>query len=1097
VEVEHTSRWIQSRGRKAAAFALFAFALLTALTLASAARSEIEAPPPPQVWSDKADYAPGELVTLSGANWAPGEPVHIRVNDDAGQTWSRDVDVVADENGSFSDQFNLPDWFVAVYNVTATGASSGTATWSFTDGTIRFELATVDNAAPSGFTWSVDWQVFSGGTCTAPATSSGTANLTDNALASGTNPGGNQNDSAKPTNVTVTGTFAGQYVFDYWSDSPTSTTPSANVCKPGVQGGQNFTRLYAHFKPVLRFQLATAGNDANGVAGFTWSVNWQFRATTGCMGMPGASGSASYTVNALTGGTQPTLSTTQGVQPTGASATGSFSSYTFQYWSDSAASTTPLTGSALCKSWNGSAGGAVTLFAHFTADAIPPTTTATPSPAANGVGWNKTNVSVNLNATDNAGGSGVKEITYSASGAQSIASTTVAGNSVTGISFTAEGTTTLSFFAKDNAGNTESTKTLVIKIDKTAPSLNATAVKGTAPAFADGVAYSENSWTNQDVKVTFSCSDPGGSGVAAGSPSPASQTFTAEGEHTASSSCADVAGNSANKNFGVRIDKTAPTIVATLTPAPNSNGWNNTDVTVSYVCADDRSGLDPAYGNDGAGCWNDDHASAEGTTQFVNRAIFDRAGNMASVSPSVFIDKTSPNLTVSHSADGDNSWNVSDPVTVHVNASDGGSGLDGAPSCEVDNSPASLSGSGPWTLSVSGEGEHDVDCSVSDLASNSASASDTVKIDTVAPSIALSHTANAAGWNKTSPVSVAIAVSDATSGLAGAPTCEVDGSPATVTGSASPYHVAVSGEGTHAVECSVSDEAGNSNSDDDEVKIDLTAPTVNCGSADGAWHANNVSIGCTASDGGSGLDNSGDASFNLSTSVAAGLETDNASTNSRVVKDKAGNETTAGPVAHNKIDRKGPAVSLTCPASPVLKDSAATASWSASDGGSGLVGPSSGTISLDTTSVGSHTATVPAGFKKDNVDNGSEAASCNYSVVYNWRGFFQPVDNLPALNKAKAGSAIPVKFSLGGNQGMNIFMAGYPSSTAVTCGNTGNADLIESTVTAGQSSLNYDAAADQYNYVWKTQTTWANSCRTLTVKLVDGTVHQANFWFVK
>ena len=93
------------------------------------------------------------------------------------------------------------------------------------------------------------------------------------------------------------------------------------------------------------------------------------------------------------------------------------------------------------------------------------------------------------------------------------------------------------------------------------------------------------------------------------------------------------------------------------------------------------------------------------------------------VSDQTLEDSIAPSLTVAHIADGDNGWNVSDPVTVHVNASDGGSGLDGAPSCEVDNSPASLSGSGPWTLSVSGEGEHDVDCSVSDLASNSARAS--------------------------------------------------------------------------------------------------------------------------------------------------------------------------------------------------------------------------------------------------------------------------------------------------------------------------------------------------------------------------------------
>jgi len=127
-KVKSATHW-----RKVFALTVFGALMLAALAFANSGRAAIETPPPPSVWSDKADYAPGEQVTLSGANWAPGESVHIRVNDDAGQTWSRDADVTADGNGAISDQFNLPDWFVAVYNVTATGASSGTATWSFTD----------------------------------------------------------------------------------------------------------------------------------------------------------------------------------------------------------------------------------------------------------------------------------------------------------------------------------------------------------------------------------------------------------------------------------------------------------------------------------------------------------------------------------------------------------------------------------------------------------------------------------------------------------------------------------------------------------------------------------------------------------------------------------------------------------------------------------------------------------------------------------------------------------------------------------------------------------------------------------------------------
>src|SRR5436305_11420529 len=53
----------------------------------------------PWISSDMPDYPPGALVTLISQNWQPGEAVHINVNDDAGQTWSRNVDLTADSNG--------------------------------------------------------------------------------------------------------------------------------------------------------------------------------------------------------------------------------------------------------------------------------------------------------------------------------------------------------------------------------------------------------------------------------------------------------------------------------------------------------------------------------------------------------------------------------------------------------------------------------------------------------------------------------------------------------------------------------------------------------------------------------------------------------------------------------------------------------------------------------------------------------------------------------------------------------------------------------------------------------------------------------------
>ena len=90
----------------------------------------------PTISSDKPDYNPGDTVTLTGGSWQAGEAVHIFVNDDIGQTWSYSTDVTASDTGGFVMSFVLPNAFIASYAVTATGAISGTAKTSFTDGNL-------------------------------------------------------------------------------------------------------------------------------------------------------------------------------------------------------------------------------------------------------------------------------------------------------------------------------------------------------------------------------------------------------------------------------------------------------------------------------------------------------------------------------------------------------------------------------------------------------------------------------------------------------------------------------------------------------------------------------------------------------------------------------------------------------------------------------------------------------------------------------------------------------------------------------------------------------------------------------------------------
>jgi hypothetical protein len=104
-------------------------------------------------------------------------------------------------------------------------------------------------------------------------------------------------------------------------------------------------------------------------------------------------------------------------------------------------------------------------------DTTPPVTIAAVSPGPNVNGWNNSNVLVTLNSTDNEpGGTGVKQVSYSATGAQTIASTVVNGAS-TSFTITAEGITTITFFGTDNSGNIETARTMTINIDKTPPAV--------------------------------------------------------------------------------------------------------------------------------------------------------------------------------------------------------------------------------------------------------------------------------------------------------------------------------------------------------------------------------------------------------------------------------------------------------------------------------------------------------------------------------------------------------------------------------------------------------------------------------------------------
>ena len=174
------------------------------------------------------------------------------------------------------------------------------------------------------------------------------------------------------------------------------------------------------------------------------------------------------------------------------------------------------------------------------------------------------------------------------------------------------------------------------------------------------------------------------------------------------------------------------------------------------------------------------------------------------------------------------------------------------------------------------------------------------------------------------------------------------------------------------------------------INIDKTAPLLNCTAPAAVWQMLDASASCSASDSASGLANPSQAAFSVATAVANGTETSGATIPAVTVFDVAGNSATQGPFGPFLVDKKAPVIAgLTIsPAAPVFGQ-AVTASYSCSDGGSGVVrcGPagspsipataSTGTLTSPADgSVGAHAFTVTS---TDLVGNSTQS-SVNYTV---------------------------------------------------------------------------------------------------------------------
>jgi hypothetical protein len=112
------------------------------------------------------------------------------------------------------------------------------------------------------------------------------------------------------------------------------------------------------------------------------------------------------------------------------------------------------------------------------AGAVTPATTATLAPLPNSNGWNNADVTVALNAVDVPGGTGIAGVSYSATGAQPIAPTTVPAAAAS-IVIKTEGQTTIAFYATSNSGVAEAAHNVTVSLDKTKPTIAYAGNQGT------------------------------------------------------------------------------------------------------------------------------------------------------------------------------------------------------------------------------------------------------------------------------------------------------------------------------------------------------------------------------------------------------------------------------------------------------------------------------------------------------------------------------------------------------------------------------------------------------------------------------------------
>jgi len=171
------------------------------------------------------------------------------------------------------------------------------------------------------------------------------------------------------------------------------------------------------------------------------------------------------------------------------------------------------------------------------------------------------------------------------------------------------------------------------------------------------------------------------------------------------------------------VSSAPPKITAKVSPSPNAAGWNNTDVSVSFVCSGTTSAI--------ASCPQPVLVQTEGGKQVITGTATDVAGNTATASVTLNIDKTPPVASITTPLQGQ--FLGASPVTVQGTIDDP---LSGVATVTCNGATVTLSNSS-FSCDVSlVSGQNTVTIATTDLAGNAGSSSLIVTFEVAALELA-------------------------------------------------------------------------------------------------------------------------------------------------------------------------------------------------------------------------------------------------------------------------------------------------------------------------------------------------------------------------